>query len=99
MIFDHFASLFISIQHKIFYIVMAFGRFNLYVNSYSYLFRKAFDTRRARGAGWSWGLEIMGLVFFWYWYGRLLLGCGSWQMSLAYLFVSHVVTSPLHIQV
>ncbi|RDB28989.1 Delta 8-(E)-sphingolipid desaturase [Hypsizygus marmoreus] len=99
MPFDQFAKIFVSIQHKLFYIVMAFARFNLYVNSYVFLYKKAFDTRRARGAGWSWGLEVVGLVFFWCWFGRVLYGCGSWQMALAYLLVSHAVTSPLHVQI
>jgi len=39
------------------------------------------------------------VVFFWCWYGRLLWGCGSWQKALAYLVVSHVATSPLHVQI
>lgn len=99
MYFDQFANFFIAVQHRLFYIVMAFGRFNLYVNSYTFLFKKAWDTRRARGGRWAWGLEIAGVVFFWCWFGRVLYGCGSWQKSLAYLLVSHAVTSPLHIQV
>ena len=78
---------------------MAFGRFNLYVNSYTFLFQKAFDTRRAKGGRWAWSLEILGLVFFWWWFGKALIGCGTWQKALGYLIVSHVVTSPLHLQV
>ncbi|PPQ62820.1 hypothetical protein CVT24_000514 [Panaeolus cyanescens] len=97
--FDTFAKLFLSIQHKLFYIVMAFGRFNLYRNSYVYLYQKAFDTKRARGGTWAWKLEVAGIIFFWSWYGSLLYGCGSWQKALAYLVVSHVVTSPLHVQI
>ncbi|KAF8078690.1 delta 8-sphingoloid desaturase protein [Lyophyllum atratum] len=99
MWFDRFATIFVAIQHKLFYIVMAFARFNLYVNSYAYIYKSAFDTRRARGGRWAWGLEILGLVFFWLWFGRVLYGCGSWQMALAYLLVSHIVTSPLHVQI
>ncbi|KAF5313204.1 hypothetical protein D9619_003494 [Psilocybe cf. subviscida] len=99
MPFDAFARVFLRLQHKLFYVVMAFARFNLYVNSYVYLWQKAFDTRRARGAGWSWGLEVTGIVFFWCWFGRVLVGCGDWKTALAYLFVSHAVTSPLHVQI
>ncbi|TFK41230.1 delta 8-sphingoloid desaturase protein [Crucibulum laeve] len=99
MYFDRFAKVFIAIQHKLFYIVMAFARFNLYANSYTYLYRKAFDTRRARGGSWAWRLEMTGLIFFWTWFGRVLYGCGTWQKGLAYLLVSHVVTSPLHVQI
>ena len=99
MKFDRFAKVFLSMQHKLFYIVMAFGRFNLYANAYVFLYQKAFDTKRARGGNWAWRLEITGVVFFWCWFGRVLYGCGSWQMALAYLLVSHIVTSPLHVQV
>ncbi|KAF8898813.1 delta 8-sphingoloid desaturase protein [Infundibulicybe gibba] len=92
MHFDRFAAYFISLQHKIFYLVMAFARFNLYANSYTYLYRKAWDTRRARGG-------VLGLVFFWCWFGAILYGCGSWKKALTYLIVSHAVTSPLHVQI
>jgi delta8-fatty-acid desaturase len=78
---------------------MAFARFNLYVNSYSFLFKGAWVTKGPRGRRWAWRLEILGLVFFWTWYGSILYGCGSWGKALAYLLVSHVVTSPLHVQV
>jgi len=99
MTFDRFAAFFISIQHRMFYIIMAFARFNLYANSYGFLFKKAFDTRRARGGRWSWWLEIVGIVFFWCWFGAVLKGCGSWGKALSYLLVSHAVTSPLHVQI
>jgi len=78
---------------------MAFARFNLYANSYSFLYKKAFDSRRAKGGRWAWQLEIVGLIFFWCWFGRVLYGCGSGRMALAYLLISHAVTSPLHVQI
>jgi delta8-fatty-acid desaturase len=78
---------------------MAFARFNLYANSYVYLIQKATDTKRARGGTWAWRLEVLGIAFFWTWYGRVLYGTGSWQTALAYLLVSHIVPSPLHVQV
>lgn len=99
MSYDRFAKITIAIQHKLFYIIMMFARFNLYANSYGFLFNKFFDTKRARGGRWAFWLEIVGLVFFWSWFGAVLYGCGSWKMALAYLAVSHVVTSPLHVQV
>lgn len=99
MHFDRFAKFFIAVQHKLFYVVMAFARFNLYANSYTFLYQKAWDTKRARGGYWAWRLEIIGLIFFWSWFGRVLYGCGTWQRALAYLLVSHVVTSPLHVQI
>lgn len=100
MHFDRFAKILIAVQHKLFYIVMAFARFNLYALSYGFLWKKAADIRRrTQGRQWAFWLEVIGLVFFWCWFGAVLYGCGSWQKALAYLLVSHVVTSPLHIQV
>src|ERR1700683_3788830 len=78
---------------------MAFGLFQLYANSYGFLMRNAFETKRARGGRWAWGLEVLCVVMFWVWFGKVLIGCGSWKMAFVYLIVSHAVTSPLHVQV
>ena len=99
MTFDTVAKFVLSFQHKLFYVIMFFGRFNLYVNSYTFLYQKAFDTKRVRGGNWAWRLEVAGILFFWTWFGSVLYGCGSWQKALAYLLISHVVTSPLHVQI
>ena len=80
--FDMFADIFIRIQHKLFYIVMAFARFNLYALSYGHLFKRAFDTRRTKGGRWAWWLEVIVLVVFWYWYiCRNILRC-SFKLRL-----------------
>ncbi|KAJ7706249.1 fatty acid desaturase-domain-containing protein [Mycena rosella] len=97
--FDAFARFFVQLQHRLFYVVLLLARFNLYANSYPFILRKAFDTKRVRGGRWAWGLEVAGIVFFWCWFGRALAGCGSWKMSLAYLLVSHVAAAPVHIQI
>lgn len=98
MTFTKVTSLLVSLQHKLFYVLLAFGRFNLYANAYGFLIRTAFDPRKARGGRWSWWLEVVGVIFFWCWFGALLRGCGSWSKALTYLLVSHVITSPLHVQ-
>ncbi|KAJ6621669.1 delta 8-sphingolipid desaturase [Mycena sp. CBHHK59/15] len=99
MHFDRFAQFFIQLQHRLFYVLLALARFNLYANSYPFILRKAFDTRRARGGRWAWALEVAGIVFFWCWFGRVLMGCGSWKRGLAYLLVSHIAASPVHVQI
>ncbi len=96
---DAAAKIFLTLQHKLFYIVMMFARFNLYRLSYAHLYFRAFDTRRARGHGWAWSLEVAGIIFFWTWFGSLLVGCGTWRKALLYVLVSHATTSPLHVQV
>ena len=99
MHFDRFARFFVAVQHRLFYVVLALARFNLYANSYTFLYRKAWDLKRTRGGRWAWSLELLGITFFWCWFGALLWHCGTWKQSLMYLLVSHVVTGPLHVQV
>ncbi|KDQ63467.1 hypothetical protein JAAARDRAFT_29485 [Jaapia argillacea MUCL 33604] len=99
MPFDFASRIFLPLQHKLFYVIMSLARFNLYANSYGFLWKTRNDKGKAKGGRWWWRLEIIGLAVFWTWYGRVLYGCGSWQRALAYLLVSHVVTSPLHIQI
>ena len=71
---------------------MMFGRPNLFVNSYAYLFFKA-------KPGLFRNLELAGITGFWLWFSLLLRGLGSWQMRLAYVAICFAVTSPLHVQV
>jgi sphingolipid 8-(E)-desaturase len=92
MAYDAFARIFLPLQHKLYYIVMSLARFNLYANSYTFLALKA---RR----DWTFFLELFGLVVFWTWYSLVLRGTGSWATAIGYLLVSHMVASPLHIQV
>ena len=99
MKFDVFGKIFISVQHKLFYVVMGLARFNLYALSYGYLAKNAFQPPRAMGGRWWWWGEVAGIGLFYCWYGAVLRGCGSWQTTLAYLLVSNVVASPLHVQV
>jgi delta8-fatty-acid desaturase len=92
MAIDGAAAFFLTVQHRIFYVVMSLARFNLYANSYGFL---ALRARRT----WDWYFEVGCLIAFWSWYGAMLYGIGNWKSALAYLLISHVVTSPLHVQV
>lgn len=99
MTFDAFGRLFVSMQHKLFYIVLSLARFNLYANSYGYLAKTAFEPRRFRGGRWWWWAEVFCLSLFFLWFGAVLRGCGSWRNILVYLLVSHIAASPVHVQV
>lgn len=92
LVFDPPARVFLKVQHKLYYIIMSLGRFNLYANSYGYLALKA------RADRWR-TLELVGITVFWTWYGTLLSTLPSWGLRIAYLLISHIVTSPLHVQV
>ena len=64
MTFDAASKFLISLQHKLFYIVLSLARFNLYANSYGYLAKTAFEPRRYRGGRWWWWAEVFGLGLF-----------------------------------
>lgn len=85
-------ALLLAHRHKVYYVVLAFARFNLYANSYGYLALKMPRNK------WF-AFEVAGLVFFWTWFGALLKGLAGWRMRVGYLLVSHIVTSPVHVQV
>jgi sphingolipid 8-(E)-desaturase len=100
MEYDTVAKVMIQVQHWMFYPLLCFGRFNLYRLSWEHLLfakdvPKVGITRRFRV------LECVGQLFFWYWFGYLLLyrSLPTTGIRIAYLFLSHIVTMPLHVQV
>ncbi|GJE87650.1 fatty acid/sphingolipid desaturase [Phanerochaete sordida] len=99
MAFDAFAKVLITVQHKLFYVIMGLARFNLYANSYAFLAKTAFQPPKAKGGRWWWWTEVTFLGLFYCWYIRVLRGCGSWPVALGYLLISNVVPSPLHVQI
>ena len=99
MLLDKFASFVLQFQHRLYYIVMSLARFNLYANSYAFLAKRAFAGKRDRGGKWTLWLEVFCLILFWYWYIPVLKGTGSWKEALAYLLITNMVPSPLHVQV
>lgn len=80
-------------RHKLYYVVLSLARFNLYANSYSYLL----GPKPKHDAFWRY--ELTGIVFFWVYFGSMLLSLPTWPMRIAYVLVSHVVSSPVHVQV
>ncbi len=107
MTIDAAARIFLSVQHKLFYVVMSLARFNLYANSYIFLAKTArarvFGRKKLRGGRWSWWAEVCALSVFLGWYvGIVLRRLGEqrgWGAVLVYLLVSNMVASPLHVQV
>lgn len=90
--FDAAAQFFLTFQHKIYYILLGVGRFNLYIESYGYL------ATRSKRDRWFF-LEVAGVLFFWSWFAAVLAGCPSWSVRVGYILVSHITTSPLHVQI
>lgn len=99
MKFDAFAKWLIARQDWLYYPVMAFGRFNLYRLSWEYLWLG--QAPKKGQAWWHRYLEIAGQVFFWTWFGYLVIYKSiptAWD-RFVFVLVSHVVTAPLHVQI
>ncbi|KAJ3030446.1 UNVERIFIED_CONTAM: hypothetical protein HDU68_009002 [Siphonaria sp. JEL0065] len=92
MEFDAVAKVMLPIQHYTFYILLAFGRFNLYVNSVAHLTSKDRVPHRS--------LELVGIAFFWTWYLTLLSTLRATPgLIITHILVSHMFTVLLHVQI
>lgn len=99
MKFDAFAKWLIAKQDWLYYPVMALGRFNLYRLSWEYLLLG--QAPKKGPAWWHRYLEMVGQVFFWTWFGYLVVYKSiptAWD-RFVFVMVSHVVTAPLHVQI
>lgn len=83
-------------QPYLYYIILAFGRFNLYVLSWNHLLFGSFPPKLR----WHRYFEISGEAIFWYWFGYklLYLSLPTFSSRLSFLLISHMVTMPLHVQ-
>lgn len=99
MTFDAAAKVMLKIQNYSYYPIMMLARFNLYVLSWDYFLKG--QAPKKGPAWWHIWFELAGQVFFWYWfgYGVMYKSIPDWRSRLTFLLVSHIVTSPLHIQI
>ncbi len=99
MSYDTFARIILPYQAYLYYPILCFGRFNLYRLSWEYLIR-GLGPRRGP-AWWHRWLEISGQIFFWYWFGYIVMykTIPTASARWAFLMVSHIVTMPLHAQI
>ncbi|KAI9037289.1 fatty acid desaturase [Aspergillus affinis] len=99
MKFDAVSKVMLRYQNYLYYPILMLARFNLYRLSWEYLLTGQAPKRGP--AWWHRWFEFAGQIFFWYWFGYGVLYCTlpNWSTRLTYLMVSHVVTSPLHLQI
>ena len=81
-----------QLRHNLYYIVMSVARFNLFALSYIYLLTKSRND-------WYRNFEIVGVSVFWTWYGSLIGHIPSTLGKFAFLLLSNVAASPVHVQV
>ncbi|KAF2213536.1 hypothetical protein CERZMDRAFT_83689 [Cercospora zeae-maydis SCOH1-5] len=99
MTYDAVAQFVLKYQHYLYYPILTFGRFNLYVLSWQYIFLG--QGPRKGPAWWHRYLEMAGQVFFWYWFGYLTVYKSvdtNWNRFL-FVLVSHAVTMMVHVQI
>lgn len=97
--YDAAARFFIRYQNYLYYPILCFGRFNLYRLSWEYLLL-GLGPRRGIAA-WHRYLEIIGLAFFWYWFGYIILykSLPTNLDRLVYILISHFTTMLVHVQI
>ncbi|RYO75641.1 hypothetical protein DL764_010366 [Monosporascus ibericus] len=99
MEYDALAKVMLKIQAYSYYILLAFGRFNLYRLSWEYLLGP--HAPRKGPAWWHRYFEITGQVVFWIWFGYFLVYKSiptAWD-RFVFVMISHMVTMPLHAQI
>lgn len=99
MAYDAVAKVLLRVQTWTYYPFLAMARFNLYRLSWDYLLAGRGPTKGP--AAWHRYLELVGQVFFWYWFGYCLVYKSlpdGWTRFM-YIMVSHVTASPLHVQI
>ena len=99
MKYDGMARLMHSVQQYTYYLLLAFGRFNLYFRSWEYLLLGLGP--RKGSAWWHRHLEILGQMFFWVWfgYGILYRSIPTQWHRFIFITVSHITVMPLHAQI
>ncbi|KAJ5292227.1 fatty acid/sphingolipid desaturase [Penicillium angulare] len=98
MHFGRIAKFWIPYQVKMYYVVLAFGRFNLYAQSWLFLIRG--QGPRKGAAWWHRWFEILGIITFCLWYGYGLVYSSipdNWN-RFTFVMISHMVNMPLHVQ-
>ncbi|KAM0811916.1 putative Fatty acid desaturase-domain-containing protein [Seiridium cardinale] len=99
MHYDAAARFLISIQQYTYYIILLFGRFNLYRLSWEYIILGLGP--RKGPAWWHRWLELAGQICFWTWfgYGVVYKSIPTGWDRFVFVMVSHMVTMPVHLQI
>ncbi|KAF4121568.1 sphingolipid 8-(E)-desaturase [Geosmithia morbida] len=99
MAYDAVAKVMLRVQSWTYYPILSLARFNLYVLSWDYLL--AGRGPRKGVAAWFRWLELTGQVFFYIWYGYLVIykSLPDGWTRFGYIMISNMTASPLHVQI
>ena len=88
---DAVSGFFVRFQHILYYIIMMFGRFNLYVQSVKFLISNSRAKYRKS--------EMLALSFFGVWYIYLVSLIPDWKMKFIFVILTNAMTFVLHVQI
>lgn len=95
--FTGISKILIPLQDKLYYLVMAVARYNLYIQSYLFLLTDSrFRNRRIKTAR---NLELFGLIFFALWFCLLTSYLPTSSERIVFVLISHAVAGVLHVQI
>jgi delta8-fatty-acid desaturase len=86
-------NIFVPYQHFWYYPIMAFARWNLYIQSVLFLSHSN-DGHKGRNM-----LDLMALLGFFCWMPTLALQLPSWEEFVAFILLSHAVAGLLNVQI
>ncbi|KAG7345308.1 fatty acid desaturase [Nitzschia inconspicua] len=95
---DRFAHFFVSMQHWLYYPIMAVARVNLYIQSINHALVLDYYTK-TKDLVWRRDLQIATLAGFWTWLIALTMQLPTWQSRVLFLGLAHVVAGILHVQI
>lgn len=100
-VWDSACAFLVPYQKYSYYPVMAVARFNLYVLSWLHVMSNKSSGLGGSKAWWIRPMEIIGMAFYWFWFGYLLVWCSipDWTNRVIFVLVSHIVLMPLHVQI
>ncbi|TVY73347.1 Delta 8-(E)-sphingolipid desaturase [Lachnellula suecica] len=98
MPYDAIAKRLVPYQAYAYYPVLALGRFNLYIQSWTFLLQG--QGPKKGPAWWHRYFEIAGNLLFWYWFGYLIIykSIPTPWARFGFVMVSHMIAMPLHVQ-
>lgn len=88
----------VKYQHWLYYPVMAFARFNLYIQSLNHALRLSYYST-AGDLIWRQNLQIVSLAGFWTWLLALTISLPTWESRVLFFLPAHMVAGILHVQI
>ncbi len=95
--FNELSNWLVACQANMYYVIMAFARMNLYLQSYRFLLTSS-SHRNAR-VKTSASLELLGIILFGVWFSYLVMQIPHLSWRIMFVLLSHALAGILHVQI